>query len=93
LERGINSGLRIGTRLQKKYFTSKDQLVGISSDVVEAFAKEKLLGPDFTFNHASALTDFAWRLVRETGCRVNVCTRSDAQYGLGSGSSATRPPC
>jgi cytosine/adenosine deaminase-related metal-dependent hydrolase len=101
-------------RLQKKYFTSKDQLVtlrafgpanrenwalarslgltihadGISSDVVEAFAKEKLLGPDFTFNHASSLTDSAWRLVRETGCHVNVCTRSDAQYGLGSGSSA-----
>jgi 5-methylthioadenosine/S-adenosylhomocysteine deaminase len=102
------------TRLQKKYFTSKDQLVtlrafgpanrenwalarnlgltihadGISSDIVEAFAKEKLLGPDFTFNHASALTDSAWRLIRETGCHVNVCTRSDAQYGLGSGSSA-----
>jgi 5-methylthioadenosine/S-adenosylhomocysteine deaminase len=102
------------TRLQKKYFTSKDQLVtlrafgpanrenwalarnlgltihadGISSDVVETFAKEKLLAPDFTFNHASALTDSAWRLIRETGCHVNVCTRSDAQYGLGSGSSA-----
>ena len=101
-------------RLQKKYFTAKDQLVtlrafgpanrenwalarrlgltihadGISSDVVEAFAKEQLLGPDFTFNHASSLTDAAWRLVRETGCNVNVCTRSDAQYGLGSGSSA-----
>ena len=61
---------------------------GISSDVVEAFAKERLLGPDFTFNHASSLTDAAWRLVRETGCNVNVCTRSDAQYGLGSGASA-----
>lgn len=61
---------------------------GISSDVVEAFAKEQLLGPDFTFNHASSLTDAAWRLVRETGCNVNVCTRSDAQYGLGSGASA-----
>jgi 5-methylthioadenosine/S-adenosylhomocysteine deaminase len=101
-------------RLQKKYFTTKDQLVtlrafgpanrenwalarslglnihadGISSDVVEAFAKEKLLGPDFTFNHGSSLTDAAWRLVRETGCNVDVCTRSDAQYGLGSGPSA-----
>jgi cytosine/adenosine deaminase-related metal-dependent hydrolase len=61
---------------------------GISSEVVEAFAKERLLGPDFTFNHASSLTDAAWRLVRETGCHVNVCTRSDAQYGLGSGASA-----
>ena len=101
-------------RLQKKYFTSDDQLVtlrafgpankenwalarslglkihadGISSEVVEAFAKEKLLGPDFTFNHASGLTDSAWRLVKETGCNVDVCTRSDAQYGLGTGPSA-----
>ena len=101
-------------RLQKKYFTSDDQLVtlrafanpnrenwafarslglkihadGISSELIEAFAKENLLGPDFTFNHANSLTDAAWRLVRETGCNVDVCTRSDAQYGLGSGASA-----
>jgi 5-methylthioadenosine/S-adenosylhomocysteine deaminase len=101
-------------RLQKKYFTSDDQLVtlrafanpnrdnwalarrlglkiqsdGISSEQIESFAQEKLLGPDFTFNHASGLTDAAWRLVRETGCNVDVCTRSDAQYGLGSGASA-----
>ena len=61
---------------------------GISSEQVEAFAKENLLGPDFTFNHASSLTDAAWRLVRETGCNVDVCTRSDAQYGLGNGASA-----
>jgi 5-methylthioadenosine/S-adenosylhomocysteine deaminase len=101
-------------RLQKKYFTSDDQLVtlrafanpnrenwafarslglkihadGISSELIEAFAKENLLGPDFTFNHASSLTDAAWRLVRETGCNVDVWTRSDAQYGLGNGASA-----
>jgi cytosine/adenosine deaminase-related metal-dependent hydrolase len=101
-------------RLQKKYFTSDDQLVtlrafanpnrenwafarslglkihadGISSELVEAFAKEKLLGPDFTFNHASGLTDAAWTIVHETGCNVDVCTRSDSQYGLGSGTSA-----
>src|SRR5258707_4767421 len=93
-------------RLQKKDFTSDDQLVTlrafanpnrenwalarslglkihadtVSSEIVEAFAKENLLGPDFTFNHANVLTDAAWRLVRETGCHVDVCTRSDAQY-------------
>jgi len=61
---------------------------GISSEQIEAFAKEKLLGPDFTFNHANSLTDEAWRLVREAGCTVDVCTRSDAQYGLGNGASA-----
>jgi cytosine/adenosine deaminase-related metal-dependent hydrolase len=61
---------------------------GISAAQIEAFAKEKLLGPDFTFNHGGGLTDTAWRLVRESGCNVNVCPRSDAQYGLGSGASA-----
>ena len=101
-------------RLQKKYFTSDDQLVtlrafanpnrenwavarnlglrihadGVSSDQIQAFAQENLLGPDFTFNHASGLSDAAWRIVRDTGCNVNVCPRSDAQYGLGGGSSA-----
>jgi cytosine/adenosine deaminase-related metal-dependent hydrolase len=101
-------------RLQKKYFTSNDQLVtlrafanpnrdnwavarslglrihadGVSSEQIQAFAQDNLLGPDFTFNHASGLTDAAWRIVRDTGCNVNVCPRSDAQYGLGSGSSA-----
>jgi len=101
-------------RLQKKYFTSSDQLLtlrafanpnrenwayarslglkihadGISAELIEAFANENLLAPDFTFNHANSLTDAAWRLVRETGCNVDVCTRSDAQYGLGAGASA-----
>jgi cytosine/adenosine deaminase-related metal-dependent hydrolase len=64
------------------------QADGISSDQVLAFAGENLLAPDFTFNHASGLTDAAWRIVRDTGCNVNVCPRSDSQYGLGSGPSA-----
>jgi len=101
-------------RMQKKYFTSADQLVTlrafanpnrenwvvarglglkihadtVTSEVIESFAKENLLGPDFTFNHANVLTDAAWRLVKEKGCNVDVCTRSDAQYGLGTGASA-----
>ena len=74
--------------LINNYMATTHHADGISSELVEAFAKEKLLGPDFTFNHASGLTDAAWRLVREAGCNVDVCTRSDAQYGLGSGASA-----
>jgi 5-methylthioadenosine/S-adenosylhomocysteine deaminase len=66
----------------------KIQSDGISAAQIEAFAKEQLLGPDFTFNHGGGLTDAAWRLVRESGCNVNVCPRSDSQYGLGSGASA-----
>ena len=100
-------------RIQKKYFTSADQLVtlrafnpkredwafarslglkihadGVSSEMIEEFGKANLLAPDFTFNHANNLTDVVWRMVRDAGCNVAVCTRSDAQYALGSGASA-----
>ena len=66
----------------------KIQSDGISAAQIEAFARDKLLGPDFTFNHGGGLTEAAWRIVRESGCTVNVCPRSDSQYGLGSGASA-----
>jgi len=61
---------------------------GISSEQIEEFGKANLLAPDFTFNHANNLTDAVWRMVRDTGCNVAVCTRSDAQYALGNGASA-----
>ena len=41
--------------LINNYMATTHHADGISSELVEAFAKEKLLGPDFTFNHASGL--------------------------------------
>ena len=52
---------------------------------LEQFANEKLLGPDITFNHCGGLTDPAWQRIRESGGNVDVCPRSDSQYGLGDG--------
>jgi 5-methylthioadenosine/S-adenosylhomocysteine deaminase len=51
----------------------------------EEFWKEKLLGPDNTFNHAQNWPDLVWQRVKESGATVNVCPRSDAQYALGEG--------
>ncbi|REG51040.1 cytosine/adenosine deaminase-related metal-dependent hydrolase [Paraburkholderia sp. BL6669N2] len=47
--------------------------------------EEGLLGPDNIFNHCTGLTDEQWGILRETGVNVDVCPRSDAQYGLEEG--------
>ena len=101
-------------RLQKKYFSSTDQLAtlrmfsGVSRDnwavarklglrittefqgpqaaaLLDPLAQDKLVGPDNTFNHCGALPAKTWQILVETGANVNVCPRSDAQYGLGEG--------
>src|SRR5262249_1020415 len=62
------------------------ELLGAASDsVIQQFSKEKLLGPDVTYNHCNALTDSTWQRIRESGATVNVCARSDPQYALGEG--------
>lgn len=49
------------------------------------FSNEKLLGSDNTYNHCNGWSDDIWRRVRDSGGTVNVCPRSDPQYGLGEG--------
>jgi len=53
--------------------------------LMEQFWNEKLLGPDITYNHCGALPESAWQRIRESGGTVNVCPRSDPQYGIGEG--------
>jgi len=99
-------------RLQKKFFTSTDQLVtlrmfaGMDRELwararrlgvrittesnaagkdFDDFLNAKLVGPDNTFNHAQGWPDAVWQRVKESGATVNVCARSDSQYGLGEG--------
>jgi 5-methylthioadenosine/S-adenosylhomocysteine deaminase len=101
-------------RLQKKYFSSADQLVtlrtfsGPSRDnwaaarklglritteftgermaaMVEPMWADKLVGPDNTFNHCGGLPESTWKMFVDSGANINVCPRSDAQYGLGEG--------
>jgi cytosine/adenosine deaminase-related metal-dependent hydrolase len=102
-------------RLQKRFFSSTDQLVtlrmfsGMNRDnwalarrlglrittesnsagpEFEQFFNEKLLRADNTFNHCQGWPDPVWRRIKDVGATVNVCPRSDAQYGLGEGVAA-----
>jgi cytosine/adenosine deaminase-related metal-dependent hydrolase len=98
-------------RMQKRFFTSDDQLVTlrmlagfnrenwalarrlglrITSEtngvgMLEQFSNERLLRSDNTYNHCNGWTDDIWRRVRDSGGTVNVCPRSDPQYGLSEG--------
>jgi 5-methylthioadenosine/S-adenosylhomocysteine deaminase len=101
-------------RLQKKYFSSADQLVtlrmfsGPNRDnwaaarklglritteftgagmaaMVEPMWADKIIGPDNTFNHCGGLPEATWKSLVDSGANINVCPRSDAQYGLGEG--------
>ncbi|PBC36802.1 amidohydrolase [Rhodococcus sp. ACS1] len=42
-----------------------------------------LLTPQHTFNHCFGLPDRDWDLIRDAGVTVNICARSDANFGLG----------
>ena len=49
--------------------------------------QDRLVGADNCFNHCGALPQRTWQILRDSGAKINVCPRSDAQYGLGEGFS------
>ncbi len=55
------------------------------SKMMDAFADENLLGPDVTFNHCGNLAETTWQNIKKFGVTIDVCPRSDSQYGLGEG--------
>ena len=59
-----------------------------AATLLDALWQDKLVGPDNTFNHCGALPERTWQILRESGATINVCPRSDAQYGLGEGIAA-----
>ena len=74
--RGLN--LRITTEFQGPQ----------AAMLLDALWQDKLVGRDNTFNHCGALPDRTWQILRESQATINVCPRSDAQYGLGEGIAA-----
>lgn len=50
--------------------------------------QDRLVGPDNCFNHCGALPERTWQILRDSNATINVCPRSDAQYGLGEGIAA-----
>jgi len=44
-----------------------------------------LLDERHSFNHMGGTSELNWQLIRDAGATVNVCPRSDPQYGLSEG--------
>jgi cytosine/adenosine deaminase-related metal-dependent hydrolase len=57
----------------------------VMGKMMDAFADENLLGPDVTFNHCGNLPESTWQNIKKAGVTIDVCPRSDSQYGLGEG--------
>lgn len=55
------------------------------ADLIRQFDQRGLLGPDNIFNHVTGLPHDVLALLRNAGVGVNVCPRSDAQYGIADG--------
>ena len=55
------------------------------ADTIRQFAREGLLGPDNIFNHVTGMPQDVLRLLQSAGVGVNVCPRSDTQYGIVDG--------
>jgi len=101
------------TRLQRTYFSSKDQLLTLALTTaldakLYAAAREAgvqavlhLVGRDLSepllelgragllrsgdeYIHCLGLNDAAWRLIKDTGGRVSLCTQIDMQMGHGT---------
>ena len=70
---------RLGLRITSEFNGPR------AAEVIEPFIIDKLIGSDNTFNHCGALPDSTWRHIHDAGVTVNVCPRSDSQYGLGEG--------
>ena len=100
-------------RLQRTYFSSKDQLLTLAlttnldaklyalarevgvpavqhlvgkdlSEPLLALGRAGLLRPGDEYIHCLGLNDAAWRLIKDTGGRVSLCTQIDMAMGHGT---------
>ncbi|MGC9501665.1 amidohydrolase family protein [Streptomyces sp. WG7] len=71
--------------------TARDLGIGVSVDAVfgtsssqavEQWAKDGILGADVTLIHATGLTQAAWKAIGESGTTIALAPTSDAQIGL-----------
>jgi cytosine/adenosine deaminase-related metal-dependent hydrolase len=101
------------TRLQRTYFSSKDQLLTLAlttsldtklyvvareagvpavlhlvgadlSEQLLALGRAGVLRPGDEYIHCLGLNDAAWRLIKDTGGRVSLCTHIDMAMGHGT---------
>jgi 5-methylthioadenosine/S-adenosylhomocysteine deaminase len=57
----------------------------------EMLARSGLMRPGHTYNHCAALSPDVWRAVADSGAAINLCPRSDSQFGIGSFAPALEP--
>ena len=69
-------GLRIAT-----------ELTAFAAKGLDDLGSRQLLGPWITYNHCSGVPESGWRYLRDSGAKVNICARSDAQYLIAEGLS------
>lgn len=60
-----------------------DGLSGTYARVADELGQAKLLGPDLTLVHCTAVTDTGWRMIADNGTTVVMAPTSDMQIGLG----------
>ena len=58
---------------------------GAGGATLAVLAGMGLLDEKHSFNHMGGTSDLNWQLIRDAGAAVNVCPRSDPQYGLSEG--------
>lgn len=51
---------------------------------IEELARSGLMRPGHTYNHCTGLSDGVWRAIADSGAAINLCPRSDSQFGIGS---------
>ncbi|XPP27910.1 MAG: amidohydrolase family protein [Leucobacter sp.] len=58
---------------------------------IEELARSGLMRPGHTYNHCVGITDEVWRAIADSGAAVNLCPRSDSQFGIGAFAPALEP--
>jgi cytosine/adenosine deaminase-related metal-dependent hydrolase len=51
---------------------------------VLGLARSGLMRPGHTYNHAAGIPSEVWQAIADSGAAVNLCPRSDTQFGLGA---------
>ena len=57
----------------------------------EVLASSGLMRPGHTYNHCAGLSPEIWKAVADSGAAINLCPRSDSQFGIGSFAPALEP--
>lgn len=58
---------------------------------IESLARSGLMRPGHTYNHCTGISGEVWRAIADSGAAINLCPRSDSQFGIGAFAPALEP--